>query len=214
MTKAYDQFEVNIKGLHNLTIIYEAFVTKVSPLDISDILRSQIVLAVSALDCYIHDLCEDAMLYIFKNKILLSDNNSFKNYLIKMETLHLIANSDSINDKLFFLSKEIRKNNSYKSFQDPKKIAEALGYIGVRSIWVKVGAKINLQSADIQKQLSLIVERRNQIAHESDINPTLGIGEKYSIDTQMVISTIEFINKIVKAIEGIIDDERILNFQK
>ena len=68
MTKAYEQFDINVDNIHNLTILYEAFNLNVSPLDISDILRSQIVLVVSALDCYVHNLCEDAMMFIYANR--------------------------------------------------------------------------------------------------------------------------------------------------
>lgn len=208
MMKAYDQFKINIDGLHNLTIVYEALCAKVSPLDITDILRSQIVLAVSALDCYVHDLCENAMLHIFENKDF-SDNNSFKNFSITMETLHLIANSTSQIEREFFLLKEIKKNNSYKSFQEPKKISEALSNIGIKSAWVKIGKEIGRESTDIQNQLSLIIDRRNKIAHESDINPSLGIGEKYLINPEMVNTIIEFIKVIVFNIEKIVTDEKI-----
>lgn len=209
MTSAYTQFKINIDGLHNLTIIHDAFEAKVSPLDISDILRAQIVLAVSALDCYIHDLCLEAMTYIFKNKNF-SDNNSFKNFPISMETLRLMATTSSIADRDLYLSKEIKKHNSYKSFQDPGKISEALGYLGVKALWVKIGAELNLQSTDLQNELTLIVQRRNQIAHESDINPELGIGEKFFIDSTIVSKTIEFIKKVVVSIEKIIDNQNIL----
>lgn len=108
MTKAYQQFKINIDGLHNLTIVYEALVDKVSPLDISDILRSQIVLSVSALDCYFHDICEEAMLYIFEHKNF-STNNAFKNFPISMDTLHQIANSTLITEKNFFSFKRNKK---------------------------------------------------------------------------------------------------------
>lgn len=209
MTKAYQQFKINIDGLHNLTVVYEAFVTKVSPLDISDILRSQIVLYVSALDCYFHDLCEEAMLYIFENKNF-ANNNSFKNFAISMDTLHQIANTILITEKRFFLSKEIKRRNSYKSFQEPKNISEALSYIGISKVWVKIGIILGKESPDLQNQLSLIIARRNQIAHESDINPTLGIGEKYTIDDIIVKETIIFIKQIVEAIETIVDSEGIL----
>ena len=209
MTKAYEQFNININGLNNLTVVYEAFVKKVSPLDISDILRSQIVLAVSALDCYFHDLCEEAMLYIFEYKNFVT-NNSFRNFAISMDTLHQIANTSLASEKIFFLSKEIKRKNSYKSFQEPKNISEALSYIGVSKVWVKVGIILGKESSDLQKQLSLIVARRNQIAHESDINPTLGIGEKYDIDNTIVKETIDFIKEIVRTIESVIDIDKIL----
>lgn len=209
MTKAYQQFKINIDGLHNLTVVYEAFVDKVTPLDISDILRSQIVLAVSALDCYFHDLCEESMLYIFAHKNF-ATNNSFKNFAISMDTLHQVANTNLTSEKIFFLSKEIKRKNSYKSFQEPKNISEALSHIGITKVWVKVGVLLSKESPDLQNQLSLIVARRNQIAHESDINPTLGIGEKYEIDANMVNEIIVFIRQIITAIEHIVDDEGIL----
>lgn len=209
MTRAHQQFQINIIGLHNLTVIHDAFVGKVNPLDISDILRSQIVLAVSAMDCYFHDLCEEAMLYIFENKNF-STNNSFKNFTISIDTLHQIINTNVVIEKRFFLSKEIKRKNGFKSFQDPKNISEALSYIGVSKVWMKIGNALGKESTDIQNQLSLIISRRNQIAHESDINPTLGIGEKYYIDGNIVNETIEFIKTIVNNIEQIIDHENIL----
>lgn len=209
MTKAFQQFKINIEGLHNLTVVYEAFVDRVSPLDISDILRSQIVLSVSALDCYFHDLCEEAMLFIFDHKNFIN-NNAFKNFTISIDTLHQIANTTLPEEKIFFLSKEIKRKNSYKSFQEPKNISEALSYIGITKAWVKVGVILGKESPDIQSQLSLIIARRNQIAHESDINPTLGIGEKYAIDDVIVNETISFIKHIVDAIEQIVDNEGIL----
>lgn len=209
MTKAYQQFEINISGLHNLTVVYEAFADKVSPLDISDILRSQIVLAVSALDCYFHDLCEESMLHIFEHKNF-SANNAFKNFTISMDTLHQIANTSVMSEKSFFLSKEIKRKNSYRSFQEPKNISEALSYIGISKVWVKVGEIVGIESSELQSRLSLIISRRNQIAHESDINPTLGIGEKYAIDDKIVKKTIDFIKQIIDAIERVVEDEGVL----
>jgi len=209
MTRAFLQFNINIEGLHNLTVVHEALVEKVTPLDISDILRAQIVLSVSALDCYFHDLCEEAMLFIFEHKNFVQ-NNSFKNFSISIDTLHQIVNTSMPSEKLFFLSKEIKRKNGYKSFQEPKNISEALSYIGISKAWVKVGALLLEESSDIQKQLSLIIARRNQIAHESDINPTLGLGEKYEIDATITKETISFIKKIIGAVEQIVENEGVL----
>lgn len=209
MTEAYKQFKINIESLHNLTVVYEAFNGKVGPLDISDMLRAQIVLAVSALDCYCHDVCLEVMLFIFQHKNF-ETNNSFKNFVISLNTLHQISNSNQMSEKIFFLSKEIRRRNSYKSFQEPKNISEALSNIGITKIWVKIGVTLNQESIDLQNRLSLIISRRNQIAHESDINPILGIGDKYSIDDSIVKETIFFLNEIVDSIEKVIDEEGIV----
>ena len=87
---------------------------------------------------------------------------------------------DSINnvpteDSEQWLENEIREKHSYKTFQKPDKIAEAIRLISDKQLWIEVGAKINKPAKDIKQELSLIVERRNKIAHEADIDPTFHI---------------------------------------
>ncbi|MBF0235444.1 MAG: hypothetical protein HQK65_20770 [Desulfamplus sp.] len=55
--------------------------------------------------------------------------------------------------------------------------------------------------------MDLIVDRRNKIAHESDIDPALGIGEKYPIDPDMVNISIDFLEEVVNTIFSITMEE-------
>ena len=57
---------------------------------------------------------------------------------------------------------------------------------------------------DIKQQLTEIVNRRNKIAHEADIDPTLNIGNRWYIDESMVGDTVDFIEQVVESIHQIL----------
>ena len=56
----------------------------------------------------------------------------------------------------------------------------------------------------IKEQLSSIVERRNKIAHEADINPTYNTGERWPIDENMVNDAVDFIEQVVNSIHQVL----------
>jgi RiboL-PSP-HEPN len=53
---------------------------------------------------------------------------------------------------------------------------------------------------DIKQQLDSIVDRRNKIAHEADINPTFNIGNRWDIDEVLVSEAVDFIEKLIESI--------------
>ena len=57
-----------------------------------------------------------------------------------------------------------------------------------------VGATINDRQKSLEQELSLIVERRNQIAHEGDIDPVTNI--KRDITKQQAEDAVNFISKV------------------
>jgi hypothetical protein len=203
MNNAITQFRLNMQSVKHLDSVHISIEQQVtSVIDLSEILRAEIILAVSALDCFIHDLIRLRMVDIFvKNE---NWSNSFLKFSISIECLRNINLSSDINDKIFFLDQEIRRVNGYKSFQEPEKISGAFSTIGVQKLWDKVGQKISLSSIDTINKLNLIVERRNQIAHEADIDPTLGLGNKFPIDRNLVTQTIQFIETICEKIHEVV----------
>lgn len=51
------QFEINLEGTKQLGVIYIAFSDKVTEaIKLEELLRAEVLLAVSALDCYVHDI--------------------------------------------------------------------------------------------------------------------------------------------------------------
>jgi len=57
---------------------------------------------------------------------------------------------------------------------------------------------------DVKQELSLIVDRRNKIAHEADIDPTLGLGNRWEIDQVEVSEAVDFIEQVVESIHNIL----------
>jgi hypothetical protein len=56
----------------------------------------------------------------------------------------------------------------------------------------------------IKQQLREIVKRRNQIAHEADIDPSFGLGNRWPIDELMVNDAVDFIEEVVESIHQIL----------
>jgi len=69
MLAAINEFRTNIQRVRNLGGIYSALsVQTTSAIDLSDILRSELVMAVSALDYYVHELVRIGMLEVYRHR--------------------------------------------------------------------------------------------------------------------------------------------------
>ncbi|MCU7242978.1 MAG: HEPN domain-containing protein [Microcystis sp.] len=73
-------------------------------------------------------------------------------------------------------------------------------------MWKEVASKLNKPAKDIKNQLSAIVDRRNKIAHEADIDPSYGIGSRWNIDENLVNDAVTFIEQLVENIHQVLED--------
>lgn len=111
--------------------------------------------------------------------------------------------SNKLNN-ISWLEDEIREKFSYESFQQPDKIADAIRYISDKKLWKEVGTIMGKPAEDIKNELSSIVDRRNKIAHEADINPTYTIGQRWLIDESLVNNAVDFIEQVVESVHHIL----------
>ena len=195
MQSALDQFQANIARVRNLGGVYRALEDQTtSAVDLSDLLRAELVLAVSALDQFIHELVRLGMLEI--NRGSRQETPAYTRFSIPLSTVGqwLLNPGDEQ-----WLDNEIRSQLSRRSFQQPDRIAEAVRHFSGEVLWASVGRNLGLPEQDLRTQLQLIVDRRNKIAHESDLNPA-SFGDRWPIDTLMVDSAIEFIERVGEAI--------------
>lgn len=96
-----------------------------------------------------------------------TETTQFKAFSISIDTLRDMEANPCIASVIF--EKRIVLANGYKSFQDPKKIAEGLSYIwDEKHKWTKIASELGMSSEECTKKLNNIVLRRNQIAHEGD----------------------------------------------
>jgi hypothetical protein len=121
--------------------------------------------------------------------------------------------SNSIENRLnatSWLEAEIRERLGYQSFQQAEKVADAVRYVSDKKLWDEVAVKMGKTAKELKQQLNSIVDRRNKIAHEADIDPTFNIGNRWYIDELLVGEAVDFVEQVVESIHQVlrIDIER------
>lgn len=196
MNAALEQFESNIQRTRTLAALHKALGTRTTgALDTSDVLRSALVLAVSALDQYIHEIVRLGMLEIYRG------NRAHALLWLKFEVslrgalqIRMSPNDES------WLDNEIRERHSWQAFEQPDRIADAIRLISDARLWEAVASDLGLDTPDVKQTLKLIVDRRNKIAHEADINPSFP-SARWPVDDEMVLDSIAFIEGVVRSIQ-------------
>lgn len=249
MQSALDQFRISISRVRDLISLHNSLnAQSTTALDLSDMLRSALVLGVSALDYYVHEVVTLGMLEIQRGQRLEpapppnSSQSSFSRFQVslggarkdRLKALDIAswlendmaqtqgpaflqqsytissllpAIATSIQNQLnntAWLETEIRAQLGYQSFQQPDKIADAIRLISDKKLWEEVANQMGKPQKDIKQQLRAIVDRRNQIAHEADIEPTYGIGSRQNIDPVLVAEAVDFIEEIIETIHQIL----------
>ena len=201
MQSAIDLFRLSIARVRDLIAVHNSLKAQTSNvLDISDMLRSALVLAVSALDYYIHEVVRIGMLEIHRGER--PEPPAFSGFQISLGNARAGINAEQNIDS--WLEDEIRQRHSYKSFQQQKAIADAVRLICEKKLWEEVSINMGSPAKDIKQQLSLIVDRRNKIAHEADIDPTLSLGNRWPIDELLVNEAVNFLEQVVESIHNIL----------
>ena len=211
MRAANSQFLVNINRVKELHSLYQ-FLKQNQDVsrDLSDLLRGEIVYAVSALDKLVHELVRIGMLKSFSGDR--SQTPSFDKFSVSLKSLEKIkatAIQRSMSPGIpplapddlpeYWFEQEIVQRHKALSFQDPKKIADGLSLIwGAAHKWQEISKLVGSSEQDVKTELELIVGRRNLIVHEADINAQTG--EKNIIEELDVSQSVEFIAKLGNAI--------------
>lgn len=195
MYKALEIFHANLNRVRSIHAAYVHFSSLVTPaIDLSDILRAEIVLIVSALDHFIHELTVCGMMEIWQG-----DREATPAYLrcsISMDVATRLAADSGMG---VHLETELRMRHSFLSFQQPDKIADAVRLFSSVELWNEVGALINEDPQHLKAQLKLIVERRNKIAHEADIDPSYP-GQRWPITAKDADDALHFVERVGEGI--------------
>ncbi len=189
------QFRENIKRIRTLSQTVSVIDSMTaSAIDLSDILRSEIVLVVSALDYFVHEFVRAGMIDICENKRSVTD--AYTKYQIPLLSAHLSQYSSSCRA---WLEDAIIEKHSWQSFQEPDRIADAIRLISSVKLWEAVGDELGKSAKRVKATLKVIVCRRNQIAHEADMDP-INPGANRPIDQKEANDAVDFIESTVEAI--------------
>lgn len=190
MQTALDAFEaamLRVRSLHGLHASLSNQLT--AAIDLSDILRAEIVLAVSAFDFFIHELTRLGMLECHQNSR--PQTSAFKRFPIPIET------AMGLTEQL--LDTTIRQKHGYLSFQSPEKVADAIRLFSEIDLWNDLAIELGEQKKPLKNKLILIIERRNKIAHQADIDPTFP-DLRWPIDRSQVEYSCDILEKLARAI--------------
>ena len=198
MQKALDAFQESIARVEHLEGLYKAIASLTTPaVDSSDLLRAQIVLAVSALDFYVHEATLVGMIEVYTGKR--PPTPAFEKYRISVGAMM----AGHPNGGTAWLETEIRDRHSFLSFQQPDKIADAIRLFTDVKLWQAVGSKLGTDEANLKSRLRLIVDRRNKIAHEADLDPSYP-GARWPISEADTAQSRQFLSALVGAMHAVV----------
>lgn len=179
MHNALALFNKNITNARHSGGLYDYLTASVTvPASFEDLLRSQVVYAVSAFDKLIHDLVRIGMIEIFTGI-----RPPTPKYLAEPISIQIHSDliSASVPPKEHIFEQAIFRKLKIVSYQDPIKVADGLSYIWDEGQkWQKIAEKMSQPDNVIRTTLKLIADRRNTIVHEADIDPLTN--EKLSIN--------------------------------
>lgn len=194
MQRALDAFRDSIARVEHLGGLHKAIEGLTTPIvDTSDLLRAQVVLALSAFDYYIHELTVVGMIEVFEGKRPPTD--AFARYRVAIGAV----SAGLPTGKSEWFAAEVRDRHAFLAFQQPDKVADAIRLFSEERLWQSVAAVLGEAESNVKDRLRLIVDRRNKIAHEADLDPSYP-GIRWPISTTDVTAITEFLRRIAEAI--------------
>ncbi|MBZ5573307.1 MAG: hypothetical protein LAO09_15670 [Acidobacteriia bacterium] len=199
MQQAIDQFRQNLDRVRNIHAIYLRVSSMVTPVvDLTDVLRAEVVMIVSALDHYIHEVTRLGMLEVFDGKR--PSTPAFLRFDVSLECmLGVIGGTTSAGQ----LESEIRTRHGFQSFQNPERVADALRLFSNVELWKAVAVELKEDPKTLKDRVQLLVERRNKIAHEADLDPSFP-GVLWPINPPMAEQAIQFVSDLCEAIHKVV----------
>jgi hypothetical protein len=196
---AKEQFDSNIARVRAIGGLSQSLTTMTTAaVDLTDLLRMELALAVSALDQFVHELVGLGMLEVNAGKRKPTDAHLGFRIPLAAARVALASPADST-----WLDDAIRDAHSWLAFQQPEKIADAVRLVSDVRLWPEVSAKLGRDAATVKRQLKVIVDRRNKIVHEADLDP-LNPGLRWPIDRPTIDSAIAFVEQIATTIYDVV----------
>lgn len=213
-------FNRSIKDVHDMRVVYN-YLNENYHLNAPDLLRAELINSVSAMDRFIHEIVRIGLIESYKDiRPHTAKCNAFP---LRFDTVKkILAIEKNSNPPMsaeetseYWINKEVTCTLQTMSFQQSEKIKDALSYIWddtykLQSLINKMKysfpyVTINENQKFTEQKLKLIINRRNQIAHEADYDEATH--SKRDIDTDWLDDVIIFIKDFVYSIyENITSD--------
>ncbi len=176
----------------------------------SDMRRLSIVMAVAALDTYMHRLIlERAFKHDKLPKQLAQLDVSFKQLLSQADATKVAARAKPRKARpRVGVKKQLQDRLLFETFQNFNSVSRALAMAGRKKEWKAIGAKMSpsMDSDEIRERLDAVVHRRNQIVHEGDYE-RLQKPQKaklHAITQAQARSDLSFVAALIDAIHDVV----------
>lgn len=199
MRDPINSFKESIGSVKTLHALHNHLTTLLPAIDLSEILRAEVVLVVSAFDCYIHDIVRKGLINIFDAQR--AGNSKYDSFCIPISVVKQMLTIESETEKHELLEISIKKILSKDSYQSPSSIENALQLISIKKIWSSIKDEMQMSPEDITRKLGIIINRRNKIAHEADIKNHVDT-TKNDIEREDIDEIIDFISNLVGSINN------------
>jgi hypothetical protein len=173
-----------------------------------ELLRAEWASRVSALDLYVHELVTMHLVGIFAGTRPMCPG--FARFQVSGEALMRIQSASTPTECAAAFELEVRTRLSRITYQSPDDIADGIRMISPCSLWNEIALRLGATAitvttvaGDIKKKLSVIVDRRNKIVHEGDLQPTVP-RTPWVITRTDLIEVAAFIGSIVSSIDSIL----------
>jgi hypothetical protein len=172
--------------------------------------RLSVVMAVAALDTYMHRLILERV-YTHGNGLpgrLARLDVTFEQLLAQADLAREAARAQPHNSRpRVAIKRQLRDRLLRDTFQSYESVKTALAMAGLSGNWPSIGAKMTpqLQPESIKERLDAIVVRRNQIVHEGDYErlEKPQTAKLLPITEKQAASDIEFIAQLIDAIHAV-----------
>ena len=201
-TKVWDRADV-LSGLH-----VHLSSTTTSIMNADELLRAEWTMRISALDLYVHELVALNLMKIFRGERPVCEGFR-KLQFSSLTLLNLLSEgNDASREAAFDLA--VREKLERITFQSPDNIAEGIRYISSIDLWAEIaiyhgasGGSIKSNSKGLKLSLKQIVDRRNKIVHEGDLQPSVPRTE-WTISSTDLTEVKKVIERIVLSLDQII----------
>ncbi len=198
-----ETFRISIKRIKDRFEMVDLLYSQKKYEEASDVLRFQIVYAMSALDFFMHEAYCYGLLKIFRNEW--PKTNRYHEYRVPLKLLEqAIYDRENIE---YYLKETFIDLNSNYTFMSSGRMRELLNIITREDEFSLIERKLKARNV-IRRHLRLdriidqIYERRNKITHQTDINH--GKDDQNKINKKDVRFYIDVISNFVEALYEII----------
>ena len=187
-----DVFSSEIAGCRNVIGIADNLAPQAPALDLSDLYRHILAGAVSALDTCVHSLVRTAILLQLQgigpasNAQLPVPADLFRRWYR--------GDASALNE----IALAIRSAHSRWTMQFAKDIADAVKLVSASPLWISIAAGDSEAAKGLKSSLDVVVQRRNKIVHESDLDPSTGA--KWPITSDLAVAAIDVVKERGEAI--------------